>query len=159
MRTRPAFLRRTPIALLAIVTVASLALGGAAEPREVSGSEGAVGRNSTGTKTEVVLYYFHTNRRCNTCLSIESFAQEAVESKFKEALRAGTLHWTVLNTDESENAHFIKDFGLVSSSLVLVAVDGGEVLRYEILQDAWTLVRDKPRFIEYVQGSVGELLE
>ena len=159
MRTRPVLLRMTPIAILAIITVASLALGGSAETSEVSSSENAVGKDSTGTKPEVVLYYFHGTRRCNTCKTIESYAQEAVEGKFKDALKAGTLNWTVLNTDESENAHFVKDFGLVSSSLVLVAVDGGEVLRHEILQDAWTLVRDKPRFIEYVQGSVGEFLE
>jgi hypothetical protein len=149
----------TPIAVLAIITVASLALGGSAESGGDSSSGSAVTKSSTGTKTEVVLYYFHGNRRCNTCRTIESYAQEAVESKFKDALQAGTLNWTVLNTDESENAHFVKDFGLVSSSLVLVAVDGGEVLRHEVLQDAWTLVRDKPRFIEYIQGSVGEFLE
>ena len=159
MRTRPVLLRMTPIAVLAIITVASLALGGSAETREVSSSESAVGKDSTGTKPEVVLYYFHGTRRCNTCRTIESYAQEAVEGKFKDALEAGTLNWTVLNTDESENAHFVKDFGLVSSSLVVVEVDGGEVLRHEVLQEAWTLVRDKPRFIEYVQGSVGEFLE
>jgi hypothetical protein len=149
----------TPIAVLTIMTVASLALGGSAETSGVSSSESAVGKDSTGTKPEVVLYYFHGTRRCNTCRTIESYAQEAVEGKFKEALEAGTLNWTVLNTDESDNAHFVKDFGLVSSSLVLVEIDAGKVLRHEILQDAWTLVRDKPRFIEYVQGSIGEYLE
>jgi hypothetical protein len=159
MRTRPVLLRMTPIAVLAIITLASLAFGGPAEPRGVSSSESAIGKDSTGTKPEVVLYYFHGRRRCNTCRTIESYSQEAVEGKFKNALEAGTLNWTVLNTDESENAHFVKDFGLVSSSLVLVEVDGGKVVRHKILQDAWTLVRDKPRFIEYVQGSVGEFLE
>jgi hypothetical protein len=159
MRTRPVLLRITPIAVLAIITVASLAFGGSAEPSGVSSAESATGKDSTGTKPEVVLYYFHGTRRCNTCRTIESYSQEAVEGKFKNALEAGTLSWTVLNTDESENAHFVKDFGLVSSSLVLVEVDGGEVVRHQILQDAWTLVRDKPRFIEYVQGSIGEFLE
>ena len=159
MRTRPVFLRMTPIAILAIITVAGLALGGSAETSEVSTSESAVGKDSTGTKPEVVLYYFHGTRRCNTCRTIESYAQEAVEGNFKDALEAGTLNWTVLNTDESENAHFVKDFALVSSSLVLVEVDGGEVVRHQVLQEAWTLVRDKPGFIEYVQKSVGEYLE
>jgi len=148
----------TPIAVLAIVTLASLAFAGSAETSGVSGSESAVGKDSTG-KPEVVLYYFHGTRRCNTCRTIESYAQEAVEGKFKDALRSGTLNWTVLNTDESDNAHFVKDFGLVSSSLVLVEIDGGQVVRHRILQDVWTLTRDKPRFIEYVQGSVGEFLE
>ena len=159
MRMRPVLLLMTPIAVLAIITVASLAIGGSAETSEVSSSESAVGKDSTGTKPEVVLYYFHGTRRCNTCRTIESYAREAIEGEFKDALDAGTLNWTVLNTDESENAHFVKDFGLVSSSLVLVAVDGGEVLRHEVLQDAWSLVRDKPRFIQYIQRSVHEFLK
>jgi hypothetical protein len=157
MRTRPVLFRMTPIAVLAILTVASLVYAGSADTSEATGSESATGKKVTDT--EVVLYYFHGTRRCNTCQTIESYAQEAVEGKFKDALQAGTLNWTVLNTDESDNAHFVKDFALVSSSLVLVEVDGGEVVRHEVLQDAWTLVRDKPRFIEYIQGSVGEYLE
>jgi len=159
MRTRPVLLRMTPIAVLAFITVGSLALGGSAETSEVSSSESAVEKDATGTKFEVVLYYFHGARRCNTCKTIESYAREAVEGKFKDALDAGTLNWTVLNTDESENAHFVKDFGLVSSSLVVVEIDGGEAVRHQVLQEAWTLVRDKPGFIEYVQGSVGEFLK
>ncbi len=141
MLTRPVTFRTTPIVILAIMTVSSLAFPAPAE------------------EADVVLYYFHGARRCNTCRSIESYAQEAVESKFKDAIQAGTLNWTVLNTDESDNSHFVKDFGLVSSSLVLVKVDGGEVVRHRILQDAWTLVRDKPRFVQYVQRSVAEFLE
>ena len=157
MRTRPVLLRMTPVAVLAILTIASLAFAGSAETSRDTGSESAAGKEET--QTEVVLYYFHGTRRCNTCQTIESYAQEAVEGKFKDALQAGTLNWTVLNTEEPDNAHFVKDFELVSSSLVLVEVDGGEVVRHQVLQDAWTLVRDKPRFIEYVQGSVGEYLE
>jgi len=148
----------TPIVVLAIVIVAGLAFGGT-ETSGVSSSESATGSDSTGTKPEVVLYYFHGTRRCNTCRTIESYTEEAVERKFKKALQAGTLSWTVLNTDEPDNAHFLEDFGLVSSSLVVVKVDGEEVVRHQILQDVWTLVRDKPRFIEYVQGSVAEFLE
>ena len=159
MCTKPILLRMTPVAVLTILAVAGLAFGGSTETSGASSTESAIGKGPTGTETEVVLYYFHGARRCKTCRAIESYAQEAVEGKFKDALDAGTLSWTVLNTDESENAHFVKDFGLVSSSLVLVAVDGGKVLRHETLQDAWTLVRDKPRFIEYIQGSVAEFLE
>jgi hypothetical protein len=158
MRTIPSSLRMTSIAVLAIIIVTSSNFGVSAETGK-AGPENAVGDDNAGTTSEVVLYYFHGTRRCNTCQTIESYAQEAVEGKFKNALQAGTLSWSPLNTDESENAHFVKDFALVSSSLVLVEVDGGEVVRHQVLQEAWTLVRDKPGFIEYVQKSVGEYLE
>lgn len=159
MGTRPMLPRMTRIVVLAIVAAASPAFVGSTETGEPPGAETAVAQDPAGTRTEVVLYYFHGTRRCNTCRAIESYAQEAVEEKYADALQAGTLSWTVLNTDEAENAHFVKDFGLVSSSLVLVEVGGGEVRRHEVLQDAWTLVRDKPRFMEYVQKSVRAYLE
>ena len=151
--------RMKSIAVLTVLTVTCLSFGVFAVTRGDAEPEGAVETVATREAGDVVLYYFHGTRRCSTCRSIEAYAQEAVEGKFNDALQSGTLKWTVLNTDESENAHFLKDFSLVSSSLVLVELDGGEVVRHEILQDVWTLVRDKPRFIEYVQKSVGEYLE
>lgn len=151
--------RMTSIVIVSVLTLASLSSGASAETNGNTSLESAVDTAATGEATDVVLYYFHGTRRCNTCRSIEAYAQEAVEGKFSDALQAGTLKWTVLDTDETENAHFVKDFGLVSSSLVVVEFDGGEVVRHEILQDAWTLIRDKPRFIAYVQESVGEYLE
>ena len=159
MLTLPKPLRGMSIATLAVMTLASLTSGVAAEAGEEPNRESSAVKNTSGKANAVVLYYFHGTRRCNTCRSIEAYAQEAVEGKFEDALRAGTLRWTVLNTDETENAHFVKDFGLVSSSLVLAQMDDGEVARYEVLQDAWTLVRDKPRFVAYVQESIGEYLE
>jgi len=156
MRTR---IRTTSLAAVAIVTVVGLALWLSAESRAVSSPENAAEKGATSTEPEVVLYYFHGTRRCNTCRTIESYAQQALEAKFNDQLQAGALQWMVINTDEPDNEHFVTDFGLVSSSLVLVKREGDDVLRHEVLQDAWTLVRDEPRFIEYVQKSVQEYLE
>jgi hypothetical protein len=89
---------------------------------------------------------------------IEAYAQQAIETKFKDELQNGTLQWKTVNTDESANEHFVKDFALVSSSLVVVEMSGGDVVRHDVLQDAWTLVRDEPRFKQYVQKSVHEYL-
>jgi len=156
MQTR---IRMTLLTVLAMVAVAGLALWLSAESSAISSSESAVGKGSTGAEPEVVLYYFHGTRRCNTCRTIESYAQQALESKFNDQLQAGSLQWKVINTDEPDNEHFVTDFGLVSSSLVLVESEGDDVVRHEILQEAWTLVRDEPRFIEYVQKSVQGYLE
>lgn len=122
-----------------------------AEGREASSPESATG--------EIVLYYFHGARRCNTCRKIESYAEKAVERKFKDELDAGALQWKVINTDETANAHYVKEFALVSSSLVVVEMKGGRVIRHDVLQDAWKLVRDEQRFIQYVQRSVHEYLK
>jgi len=110
-------------------------------------------------KKEVTVYYFHGTLRCNTCRTIEAYAKEALEARYGEQLKSSLLMWKVVNIDEPENEHFVDEFGLVSSSLVVVARSGGKVTSHETLQDAWTLVRDKPRFMEYVQRAVGGYLK
>ncbi len=147
----------------------ALVLGAATAwyPAPLLGNEPVTKEDATATTTEsksgsqdqITVYYFHGTRRCKTCRTIEAYAKEAVEGKYSEQLKSGRLKWNVVNTDEPDNEHFVEDFGLVSSSLVVVEVDGGRMTRYQVLQDAWTLVRDKPRFIEYVQRSIGEYLK
>lgn len=111
------------------------------------------------TESEIVLYYFHGNRRCKTCRSIEAQAKEAIESRYGDELESGALKWKVFNLDEPANEHFIQDFDLVSGGLVVVEMNGDDVVRHVVLQDAWTLVRDEIKFMQYVQRSVREYLE
>lgn len=143
--------RWLPIAALAAVLGLALAPSVLAESLTVAKPDVSA---TDDAASEFVLYYFHGARRCNTCRSIESQTQDAIEGGFAAELEAGKLQWKVLNTDEPDNEHFLKDFDLVGSSLVLVEMKGDSVVRHEILQDVWTLVRDEPRFRQYVQRSV-----
>lgn len=123
-----------------------------------SESVAAKAEASSDQERQVVLYYFHGARRCKTCLSMEANALETVKSEFADELDSGALVWKVVNYDEADNEHFIKDFKLVSSSLVLVEMQGGEQVRFEVLHDAWSLARDDWRFKKYVQKSVLDFL-
>ena len=128
------------------------------EPARADASATAADSKSDA-RDGIIVYYFHGTRRCNTCRTIEAYAKAAVEGKYGEQLKSGQLKWKVVNTDEPDNEHFVEDFGLVSSSLVVVELHDDQVTRHNVLQDAWVLVRDKPRFIEYVQGAIGEFLK
>ena len=131
-----------------------LADGAPATSESVAGTSEA----PSGQERQVVLYYFHGARRCKTCLSMETNALEVIKSEFAEELDSGVLVWKVVNYDEAENEHFIKDFKLVSSSLVLVEMQGDEQVRFDVLQDAWSLARDEWRFQKYVHESLLEYL-
>lgn len=156
--------RRLTVWILSVVVVAAgsafssmgfvLAGNASASPESVAAASEA----PSGLERQVVLYYFHGARRCKTCLSMEANALEAIKSEFTEELDAGTLAWKVVNYDDAENEHFIKDFNLVSSSLVLVEMQGGEQVRFNVLHDAWSLARDEWRFKEYVQKSILDFL-
>jgi hypothetical protein len=132
--------------VLVLLSSMALAAGptGEGEPAEPEAA-------STGSAdSRIVLYYFHGERRCRTCRTIESYAEETVQTRFGKQLRSGTLEWKAVNIDEPQNEHFVQDFALPSSSLVVAEVTEKGVVRHEILQDVWVLVRDRSEFESYV---------
>jgi len=76
-----------------------------------------------------------------------------------DELGSGRLAWRVVNVEEPENEHFVKDFELVTRSLVLTEYEDGEVIHWENLKQVWQLVRDKEQFLDYVHSSTREFLQ
>jgi hypothetical protein len=126
-----------------------------------SAAEGPAGSDEPGNTTldpQFVAYYFHGNFRCATCRKIETYSEEAISDAFADELASGELIWKILNTDEKDHKHFVKDFELVTKSVVLVEYRDGQVVRFENLKDVWKLVGDKDDFIKYVRDSTREFL-
>lgn len=149
---RPRFLFATAVVFIGLAAFLSEAVGagnGASPAAAVPAAAGGV---------ETVVYYFHGNIRCATCKKIEAYADEAVHEEFGKALEDGTLQWRVVNVDDPANRHFVEDFQLVTRSVVLVEYRGGKVVRFKNLDQVWQLVRDKERFITYVQDATREFL-
>lgn len=107
---------------------------------------------------KVIAYYFHTNTRCDTCRKIEAYSHEAIEEGFKAELKNGTLELRVVNYEERENRHFIKDYQLVSKSLILVNMVDGKQTEWTNLKLVWELVKNKKAFLNYVRGEVRHFL-
>ena len=121
------------------------------------------GTNSAQTKmessTRLVAYYFHGNRRCKTCKTIEAYSKEAIETGFQEAIRKGTLEFRAVNLDEPVNEHFVQDYLISTRSVVLAQYIGDKQKNWKNLQRVWELVGDHDAFIEYVQAETRSLLE
>jgi hypothetical protein len=113
---------------------------------------------SESTAISYTAYYFHGDRRCDTCRSIESQAEAAVRSGFANELAAGTLEWQAVNTDLPENAHFSEDFELTHSTVVLVEREGNETKRFAALDRVWELVHEEDGIRTYVQDELGAWL-
>jgi hypothetical protein len=101
--------------------------------------------------SKVLAYYFHGTVRCMTCKKIESLSHDVVASDFAGQLKTGDLEWKVVNVDLPENEHFIKDYQLVTRSLVLVKYENGKQVGYKNLQDIWRLVNNEQAFRNYVK--------
>ena len=128
----------------------------AAEKNAGSG-ESAAGKTHDGD-TKIIAYYFHGNARCKTCLTIELYAIEAIETGFPEALRSGKIEFLPVNLEIPENEHFIDDFQLAARTIVLERVVEGERKDYLNLHRVWELVRDKEAYVAYVQDETGKFM-
>jgi hypothetical protein len=140
--------------LMSSVVLAALAFTGSACAVEGAGQPktSASPQATPKTAAKTVIYYFHGTSRCQTCRTIEAYADEAVKAAFGPELARGELLWQPLNVDESANEHFVKDYQLFTRSLVVV--DGANPKRFKNLERVWQLVGDKPVFMRYVQDEV-----
>ena len=102
----------------------------------------------------VVAYYFYNTQRCVTCLRIEQAAKAAMEIAFAAELADGRLVWSSLNMQLPENLHFIDEYSLPFPSVVLAQGD-----EWALLDQTWTLIRDRETFDAYVVAATREFLE
>ena len=132
--------------ILGLAVIVALTVSGAlSEMRTVS---------AQSQSHKVVAYYFHTNTRCSTCRKIEAYSHEAIEEGFKTELKDGTLELRVVNYEEPENRHYIKDYKLVTKSLILVNLVDGKQTEWRNLKLVWELTKNKEAFLNYVRGEV-----
>jgi hypothetical protein len=110
------------------------------------------------TAHQLLAYYFHGKTRCWTCRTIEAYAEEAIRTGFPEAWDNGRIAWLVVNVEQPENEHFVRDYQLTTRSVVLVDVTGGTERRWIRLDRVWQLVHDKQAFTDYVQGEADSIL-
>ncbi len=106
----------------------------------------------------VIAYYFAGRVRCASCRKIEALSRKAIGDGFPRESADGRVRFVVVNVDEPGNRHFVDEYGLDSSSLVLVETREGKPAAWRKLPDVWTLLDDEPRFLEYVRGNVASAL-
>lgn len=107
----------------------------------------------------LVAYYFHGTKRCNTCRAIQANSNEAINGGFPEALLQGTLRFEEVDLDAPGNQHFVTDFNVTGSSLVLAEYRDGKPVRSKNLQKVWQLYANKDAFAAYVQDETRAWLE
>ena len=113
---------------------------------------------ATVTQEKTIVYYFHGNMRCRTCNKIETYTKEAINVGFAGELKDGLLEIRVINTDKSENEHFINDFQLTNRAVVLVRSGGDKPEKWKNLDRIWLLVRKKEAFQSYISDELREFM-
>jgi hypothetical protein len=111
-----------------------------------------VGLNSALAETQFNAVYFHAPHRCPTCRKIESFSHEALTPE----IEAGKLAWQTADYTSDENASLVKPFKVYTSTVVLVEVRDGNVVRWENLEDVWSHTSDQAAFTAFINQAWSE---
>lgn len=110
-------------------------------------------------ESEVLLmaYYFHPTARCVTCRNIEAYSYEAIQ-EWEEKNKKKVI-WNELNIEDSVNEHYVDEYSLQFSSLVIVKYVGGNKDKWKNLEETWKLVNDKTLFKKYVLFELNQFIK
>lgn len=106
----------------------------------------------------VVVTYFTTNVRCDSCRMIETLTRSAVEEDFAYELAKGTVRFQTINLDEPQNEHFARDYEMSFKTVVVSEEQTGTVLRWEKRDDVWRLLNEPEAFKAYIASPIQEFL-
>ena len=108
---------------------------------------------------QVTVYYFHGDVRCPPCHKLEDYAREAVETGFAEELGSQMVQWKAVNVDQPQNAHFVKDYQLITKSVILSETVDGKEAAWQNLDKIWDLVGNKDVYMDYIRTSLRNFLK
>jgi hypothetical protein len=154
------------VLLLVFIAASVIALFMKGEPEKRDAESAAVSTagnvepagSADGGDTKIIAYYFHGNTRCKTCLTIEMYALEAIETGFPQALKEGRIEFLPVNIETAANEHFIDDFQLAARTVVLERIVGGERRDFVNLDRVWELVGDREAYIRYIQDETEKFM-
>lgn len=104
----------------------------------------------------VVMTYFTTNVRCRSCRQIEALTRETAEVRHADAIADGRLVFRVINTDEPGMEHYVKDYALVSKTVILSRFEGGREVEWKNMDDVWEHLGEPEVFHAYLETPLAE---
>jgi len=104
---------------------------------------------NTKPEIKLIAYYFHPTARCQTCLNIENFTKEVIQTQFEKEVEDGMITFRALNIEDSVNEHYINDYSLQFSSLILAKFVNKKQTKWKNLEHVWKFANDKEQFFRY----------
>lgn len=107
---------------------------------------------------KVLVTYFTTDVRCESCRQIEELSRRAVEEGFPAEVAAGRLVFRVVNTDRAEHEHFVDHYAITNKVVIVSRQEGGREAEWTRRQDVWLLLDDPEQFFAYVREPIRDYL-
>ena len=92
-------------------------------------------------KDHVEVVYFHGKQRCLTCMAIEKYAREVVDSDFAREKQSGKVLFRTVDITTPEGAKLAKKYRVSWSSLYINGWKGGKEKRNDLTSFAFKHAR------------------
>lgn len=103
-----------------------------------------------------LVYYFHPTARCESCINIENFTKELIETKYSQE---PVIEYKPLNIEDKENEHFRKEFNLKFSSVVIVDIKDKSVNKFKLLDSVWSFSDNKEKMFRYAEREIEDFIK
>ncbi|MBU0757782.1 MAG: hypothetical protein KKF44_06950 [Nanoarchaeota archaeon] len=105
------------------------------------------------TVNKIEVYHFHATQQCWSCKTVGEFAEETVNTYFREEVNNGKIEFKSINIDEFENKAVSIKYGATGSSLFLGVYDENG-FHPEQNTLVWYKLQDKEDFQNYLKGVI-----
>ncbi len=117
--------------------------------------------NLLNTETpKVLVYNFHSTRRCVSCLAIGEATKKTLNTYFAEEMKQGKILHYIINVDEEKNAKLCEKYQAFGSGLYLTQVLKGKETTIDLTGDGFKFALNKEeQFIEILKTNIENLLK
>ena len=108
---------------------------------------------------KITVYYFFGKSRCQSCITIEQYTEEAVLEAFTPEIKRGAIEFHGINVETPDTQHFVKDYQLYTKSVIVSDMVNGKERRWKNLEKVWELLGNEKAFKDYVKEEIKAYLE
>ncbi len=110
--------------------------------------------------TKLKIVYFHSERRCPTCISIEDNTKKTLNTYFASQLKDGTITLQVLDIGDDKNQKLVEKYEADGSSLFLTKVSGTKETNTDFTNFAFSYSRNQAdKFISGLKAEIEKNLK
>ncbi|MFC1741902.1 nitrophenyl compound nitroreductase subunit ArsF family protein [Nanoarchaeota archaeon] len=155
---------RVLITIVLLVFLAFLA-GCAADAEDLQSCAGATCNavlDTTSNAYEISVdklevYHFHGTNQCYSCKTVGAYAEETINTYFKDELESGKIVFGHINVDLVENSALATKYGATGSSLRIGTYKGSGFEAEENV-NVWYKIKDKQDYVAYLKGVIEQKL-
>jgi len=112
------------------------------------------------THPRLTVYYFHTGERCPIDQSIEDHTRKLMQSEYAKDIKAGTIRFRVLNTEDKSNAGIIANFEINAQALYLVTYVNGKEVKNDLTEFAFSCAQNNPgKFVSRMKAEINSAIK